>query len=102
MGMSASAFFTLPLVLIFRRAIAIATFSLPWKYLFATSESIVIFTSGSQSTSSDHSQRSEQREGGRDREVRRPHRARHQTRLADLGIDLFAADDGHWNDRRAR
>jgi uncharacterized protein YgbK (DUF1537 family) len=29
----------------------------PWKYLFATSESIVISTCGSQSTSSDHSQR---------------------------------------------
>src|SRR3954454_19432098 len=39
-----------------RRAIAIATFSLPWKYLLATSEFISIFTSGSQPTSSDHSQ----------------------------------------------
>ena len=40
-----------------RRAIAIATFSLPWKYLLATAESIFISTSGSQSTSSVHSQR---------------------------------------------
>src|SRR4051794_26990599 len=39
-----------------RRAIAIATFSLPWKYLLAMSEFISIFTSGSQSTSSVHSQ----------------------------------------------
>src|SRR3954452_5489250 len=38
-----------------RRAIAIATFSLPWKYLLAMSEFISIFTSGSQPTSSVHS-----------------------------------------------
>jgi hypothetical protein len=54
--MSASAFFTLPLVLMRRRAIAIATFSLPWKYLLAMSEFISILTSGSQPTSSVHSQ----------------------------------------------
>src|SRR6478609_8545845 len=54
--MSASAFMTLPLVLMRRRAIAMATFSLPWKYLLAMSEFISIFTSGSQSTSSVHSQ----------------------------------------------
>ena len=54
--MSASAALTSPPVLIRRRAIAIATFSLPWKYLFAVSEDIVIRTLGSQSTSSVHSQ----------------------------------------------
>src|SRR5947199_4002014 len=55
-GISDSAAFTSPPVLIRRRAIAIATFSLPWKYLLATSEDICIFTLGSQSTSSVHSQ----------------------------------------------
>src|SRR4051794_19638854 len=39
-----------------RRAMAIAMFSLPWKYLLAVSDDIVIRTFGSQSTSSDHSQ----------------------------------------------
>src|SRR5215218_4886669 len=56
-GMSASAAFTSPPDLMRRRAIAIATFSLPWKYLFAVSDDIAIFTRGSQSTSSVHSQR---------------------------------------------
>ena len=55
-GMSARAALTSPPVLILRRAIATATFSLPWKYLLAVSEDIVIRTLGSQSTSSDHSQ----------------------------------------------
>ena len=54
--MSASAALTSPPVLMRRRAIAIATFSLPWKYLLAVSEDIVIRTFGSQSTSSVHSQ----------------------------------------------
>src|SRR3954462_14424341 len=54
--MSASAALTSPPVLIRRRAIAMATFSLPWKYLLAVSEDIAILTLGSQSTSSDHSQ----------------------------------------------
>src|SRR3954462_12886232 len=39
-----------------RRASAIATFSLPWKYRFAISDDMVILTLGSQSTSSDHCQ----------------------------------------------
>ena len=56
MGIRASAALTSPPDLIRRRAIAIATFSLPWKYLLAVSEDIAIFTRGSQSTSSVHSQ----------------------------------------------
>src|SRR6266480_1335104 len=56
MGISDSAAFTSPPVLILRRAMAMATFSLPWKYLLATSEDIFIRTLGSQSTSSVHSQ----------------------------------------------
>src|SRR3979490_835415 len=55
-GISDSAAFTSPPVLIRRRAMAMATFSLPWKYLLATSDDIFIFTLGSQSTSSVHSQ----------------------------------------------
>src|ERR1044072_8550640 len=51
-----SAALTSPPGLIRRRAIAIGTFSLPWKYLFAVSEDMVIQTFGSQSTSSVHSQ----------------------------------------------
>src|SRR3954451_20433905 len=47
---------TSPPDLIRRRASAMATFSLPWKYLLAVSEDMVILTFGSQSTSSDHSQ----------------------------------------------
>src|SRR5829696_8406017 len=54
--MRASAALTSPPDLIRRRAIAIATFSLPWKYLFAVSADMAIFTRGSQSTSSVHSQ----------------------------------------------
>ncbi len=56
-GTSDSAFFTSPDVLMRRRAIAIAMFSFPWKYLLATAESIFISTSASQSTSSVHSHR---------------------------------------------
>src|SRR3954447_2378931 len=56
MGIRLSAAFMSPLDLIRRRAIAIGTFSLPWKYLFAVSEDIVMRTFGSQSTSSDHTQ----------------------------------------------
>src|SRR3954451_16564879 len=46
-------------------------------------------------------ERAEERERRGDREVRGAERARHETRLADLGIDLLAAHDRDRDDRRA-
>ena len=52
-GIRARAALTSPPVLMRRRAIAIATFSLPWKYLFAVWEDMDIVTLGFQSMSSE-------------------------------------------------